>query len=124
MAQCDPTGTIIYLGKVEVQDPDTYFSIAHELRHIWQMRTDDDYYFADYKPVNLCSSIEQYNLQPTELDANAFSGLIVYEFFGLQPLFNKVPEIVKMRIFSEMEHLKNSDLMEQIHEILEDEEDD
>lgn len=37
MAQCDPEGDIIYLKKYNSPNPDQFFSIAHELRHIWQL---------------------------------------------------------------------------------------
>lgn len=81
MAQCNPNGLTIYLKKYEKPNPDQFFSIAHELRHIWQIKNDEQLYFSTYKPIDLCSSIEEYNLQIAELDANAFAGMIMMNFF-------------------------------------------
>jgi len=76
-----------------------FFSIAHELRHIWQIQNDEELYFSTYKPIDLFSSVEEYNLQIAELDANAFAGLIMIDFFHLKPLFEGVPDSV-MVLFS------------------------
>ena len=83
MAQCSPDGSTIYLKKYDKPNPDQLFSIAHELRHIWQMQNYEQLYFSAYKPINLCSSVEEYNLQIAELDANAFAGLTMIDFFIL-----------------------------------------
>ena len=106
MAQVNPDGSIIYLKKYDKPNPDQLFSIAHELRHIWQMQNDKKLYFSAYKPINLCVSVEEYNLQIAELDANAFAGLVMIEFFHLKPLFEGVPDSVKSKIFERMECLK------------------
>ena len=106
MAQVNPDGSIIYLKKYDKPNPDQLFSIAHELRHIWQMQNDKKLYFSAYKPINLCVSVEEYNLQIAELDANAFAGLVMIEFFHLKPLFEGVPDSVKSKIFERMEYLK------------------
>lgn len=34
IAQCSPNGSTIYLKKYEKPNPDQFFAIAHELRHI------------------------------------------------------------------------------------------
>lgn len=109
MAQCNPDGSIIYLKKYNKPNPDQLFSIAHELRHIWQMQNDEQQYFSAYKPIDLCSSVEEYNLQIAELDANAFAGLIMVDFFHLKPLFEGVPYSVKYKIFERMEYLKTTE---------------
>lgn len=106
MAQCSPDGSTIYVKKCSEPNPDQLFSIAHELRHIWQLQNDKELYFSTYKPIDLLSSIEEYNLQIAELDANAFAGLIMIVFFHLQPLFDGVPDSVKTKIFERMEYLK------------------
>lgn len=112
MAQCSPGGDIIYLKKYDKPNPDQLFAIAHELRHIWQLQNDKQFYFSAYKPINLCSSVEEYNLQIAEVDANAFGGLIMIAFFHLKPLFKDVPNTVKNSIFERMEFLKNTKLFE------------
>ena len=107
MAQCNPDGSVIYLKKYDKPNPDQLFSIAHELRHIWQLWNDKQLYFSTYKPVDLCNSVEEYNLQIAEIDANAFAGLIMINFFHLQPLFESMPGTVKAKIYERMERLTN-----------------
>lgn len=106
MAQVNPAGDTIYLKEFDKPNPDLLFAIAHELRHIWQIRNDKQLYFSAYKPVDLLSSVEEYNLQIAELDANAFAGLVMISFFHLTPLFDGVPESVKDKIYERMEYLK------------------
>lgn len=108
MAQCDPDGYTVYLKKCDKQNPDQFFSIAHELRHIWQMQNNEQLYFSAYKPIDLCSSVEEYNSQIAEVDANAFAGIVMIEFFHLKPLFEDVPDSVKSKIFERMECLKTT----------------
>lgn len=43
LAQCeidvnDPDGCIIHLKKCDKPDPEQFFIIAHELRHVWQFQ--------------------------------------------------------------------------------------
>lgn len=106
MAQINVSGDTIYLKKYDKPNPDQFFSIAHELRHIWQIQNDEELYFSTYKPIDSLSSIEEYNLQIAELDANAFAGLVMIDFFHLKPLFEGVPDSVKAKIFERMEYLK------------------
>lgn len=106
MAQVNPSGDTIYLKKYDKPNPDQFFSIAHELRHIWQIRNDKKLYFSTYKPIDLCASVEEYNLQIAELDANAFAGLVMMDFFHLKPLFEGISDFVKAKIFERMEYLK------------------
>lgn len=102
LAQCEPTANIIYLTKVNKPNPDYVFSIAHELRHIYQYQTDEEFYLSGYKPSNKCSSVEEYNLQIAEVDANAFAAIIMTDFFSLKPqwhgLSNKVIDTIEKRI--------------------------
>ena len=105
LAACSPDGLTIHLKEYNKPNPDQLFAIAHELRHIWQIQTDEKLYFADYKPSNLTASVEEYNLQFAEIDANAFAGLIMVDAFGLSPLFNGVSDIVKSKISERMSEL-------------------
>ena len=59
LAQCEPETNTIYLNKVDKLNPDYVFSIAHELRHIYQYQTDEEFYLSGYKPSNKCSSVEE-----------------------------------------------------------------
>lgn len=106
LAQCSSDGSTIYLKKYDKPNPDQFFSIAHELRHIWQIQNDEQLYFSTYKPIDLCTSVEEYNLQIAELDANAFAGLVMMDFFNLKPQFLGLSDSVKAKIFERMEYLK------------------
>lgn len=108
MAQCSHSGGIIFLKKYDRPNPDQLFSIAHELRHIWQLQNDEQLYFSGYKPIDLMESAEQYNLQLAELDANAFAGLVMIDFFHIKPLFDGVPDAVKSKIYDRMKEIRNS----------------
>ena len=86
MAMCSSDGLTIYLRQSDKLTPDLFFATAHELRHIWQIRTDYEFYLEDYKASDSLS-IEEYNLQISEIDANAFAGIVLTDFFKLQPLY-------------------------------------
>ena len=102
LAQCEPETNTIYLNKTDKLNPDYVFSIAHELRHIYQYQTDEKFYLSKYKPSNKCSSVEEYNLQIAEVDANAFAAIVITDFFSLKPqwdgLSNKVIVAIEERI--------------------------
>lgn len=104
-AQCKSDGSTIYIKKIDKPNPDYLFSIAHELRHIYQIKTDYDWFLSDYKSIDLCASTEEYNLQFAEIDANAFAGLVMINFFHLQPLFEGLSDVVKAKIFERMKLL-------------------
>lgn len=84
----------IYIKKIS-HDPDTYFSIAHELRHAWQM--ENGWSFTNYKTSGQLS-VEEYNSQPVEIDAHAFSVVILTDLFGLEPQFYDFPMELKAKI--------------------------
>lgn len=102
LAQCEPTANIIYLTKIDKPNPDYVFSIAHELRHIYQYQTDEEFYLLGYKPSNKCSSVEEYNLQIAEVDANAFASIVMTDFFSIKPqwygLSDRVIDTIENRI--------------------------
>ena len=102
LAQCEPTENVIYLNKVDKPNPDYVFSIAHELRHIYQYQTDEKFYLSGYKPSNKCSSVEEYNLQIAEVDANAFASIVMTDFFSIKPqwygLSDRVIDTIENRI--------------------------
>lgn len=91
MAYCD--GKTIFIKPSDKPNPDQLFAIAHELRHLWQMQEDEDYYFHNYKSVNETDN-ETYNLQIAEVDANAFASVIMIDWFGLQPLYHGMSDKV------------------------------
>lgn len=97
LAQIDSNGDVIYI-KPNVSSLNQFYAIAHELRHAWQINVDKDFYFVDYKTVDKCNSIEEYNLQPAEIDANAFVVIALSDYFGVKPLFNSFSDKVKLQI--------------------------
>ena len=50
-----------------------------------------------YKPVNLCGSVEQYNLQIAEVDANAFAGLAMETFQKVHLIQTNSRKMTKIR---------------------------
>lgn len=93
MAMCSSDGLTIYLRQSDKLTPDLFFAIAHEMRHIWQIRTNYDFFLKDYKTSDKLP-IEEYNLQIAELDANAFAGIVLTDFFKLQPLYEGMSKAV------------------------------
>lgn len=102
LAQINISNNTIYMKKIDKPNPDQFFAIAHELRHMWQAQNNKELYFSSYKTSNLCHSIEEYNLQLAEIDANAFAGVIMTEFFRLKPTFDNLSESVKDKIYERM----------------------
>jgi hypothetical protein len=102
IAQYEVTGDTIHLNKAYTDTGDFYFALAHELRHAWQFKKHKEVYFKNYRSNTVKLSIEAYNLQPAEIDANAFATIIVADYFGLKPLYNglsqKVKDAIKRRV--------------------------
>lgn len=94
MAQCEPINSVIYLNKLDKPNPDYLFAIAHELRHIFQYHDDEQFYLSNYKTSDNCSSVEEYNLQIAEVDANAFASIVMVEYFRMQPQWNGLSDKV------------------------------
>lgn len=105
LAQCSPDGSTIFLKEYKNPNPDQLFAIAHELRHIWQMQNDEEM-LKDYKPIELCNSLNGYNFQLAELDANAFGSLIMEKFFALKPQFYGLSKEVKNEIIKRKKKIK------------------
>ena len=102
MAQCELTSNTIYLNKIDKPNPDYLFAIAHELRHIFQYQDDEQFYLSNYKTSDNCHSVEEYNLQIAEVDANAFASIVMVEYFHMKPqwkgLYDKVINAINSRI--------------------------
>lgn len=100
IAQVARSGEDIYLKKLEGQDErDVLFATAHEMRHIWQIQKHEEEFFKNYKPLNLCSDIDEYNIQDAELDANAYATAVMLVFFKGKPLFNSLNKTAKDEIY-------------------------
>lgn len=80
----------------DIDERDIFFAVAHEMRHLWQFEKRREM-FETYQS-NKVLSIREYNLQPAELDANAFGFLIMRSWFGLEPLFNGLEDGTKQKI--------------------------
>lgn len=75
--------SILYLRtKYEYGDVDMAFAIAHELRHKYQIDT-HVFDFDNYKTSDKLS-IREYNLQSEEVDANAYTYIVLLDFFKLK----------------------------------------
>lgn len=106
MAQVDSSGNTIYLKKYDKLNPDQLFSIAHELRHIWQIENYHDLFFFNYQTVDMIDT-EEYNLQPAEVDANAFASIIMVDFFHLQPQYHGLSDSVVSSIKKRIDDIIN-----------------
>ena len=90
--------------KKEYQDKrDLYFAIAHELRHKYQI-VRKIYDFNNYK-LSDNIDLKTYNLQPQEIDANAYAALIMMSTFGVKPLLNGLDKDVKEKINKRIDEL-------------------
>ena len=93
LAQCNSAGTTIFIRCFKTFSPDCAFAIAHELRHIWQIRTDYEWFLSDYQTADKIDT-ETYNNQFAEIDANAFAAIIMANFFSLTPQWNGLSDNV------------------------------
>lgn len=74
------------------------FALAHEFRHIWQYKEDEDKYIKNQKSKMDLGS-KAYNLQIAEVDANAFAHLIMTNWLGVKPTFENLDDEVKEAIY-------------------------
>lgn len=91
---------------------DAYFSICHELRHVYQIKYNYQI-FEKYVEKDTDISTESYNLQEAEIDANAFGSLYMQANFGVKPLFlgysNKVKEEIDKQIENIISEIDSSE---------------
>lgn len=92
IAQCHSSGNVIHIKKVDVPNADILFAIAHELRHIYQIRNDYEFFLADYK-TRSDVDLETYNNQIAEIDANAFATIVMVDLFHLNPQFTGLSSV-------------------------------
>lgn len=93
LAAMDVRDNVLYLGKCS--DPrDMFYAISHELRHRWQYL----HHWSISSHIGSTElSVEEYNLQPEEIDAHAFA-VVVMRSLGCEPLLNGLPADVKSMI--------------------------
>ena len=93
LAAMDVRNNVMYLGKTS-DSRDMFYAIAHELRHRWQyLQHWDIASHADSSEL----SIDDYNLQPEEIDAHTFA-VVVMRSLGCEPLLNGLSDDVKAKI--------------------------
>lgn len=68
--------------RVSNEPLDMFYVIAHELRHLYQMMYERDKFFLNYSFEDM-HSMNKYNMQPEEIDANAFSCALCELFFNV-----------------------------------------
>ena len=97
LAQCEPDENVIYITPFLKATPDIIFAIAHELRHMWQIQYHPNEYMINHKTVDTID-FEQFNLQPAEIDANAFAYIVMMDFFKMRPSFDNLSQNVINKI--------------------------
>lgn len=83
--------------------PELFFALAHELRHAYQIANGES--LEEYRTSDRIS-VEQYNLQPLEVDANAFGALVMAEYFGIVPQFQNMSNTVRKAINNRVKQLQ------------------
>lgn len=86
---------------------DLFFAISHELRHKYQI-DHDIYSFENYKTVGQLNNLD-YNLQPQEIDANAYAYLIMISTMGVEPKFNGLNSVVVSKIKLRAKEIANEE---------------
>lgn len=107
LAYLNSAGTVLYIRKELEQSNicDFAFSIAHELRHKWQLENNESLYFDEYKPASMLPDLEAYNLQLAEIDANAFACIMLFDTFGKMPTFPSLTDRVRHAINMRIDYL-------------------
>ena len=95
LGRANEDGTEIEIKRsIALDELQLAFVLSHELRHIWQSRTNYDYWFAGY----LVSENKDFHI--AEIDANAFAYLYMMHYYNLQPSFpNDIITRIEKRAF-------------------------
>lgn len=85
-AELDMTSEYIpYEDKIVLREvlgsTESYFTIAHELRHKWQFEKEYEIYFEEYKEIENING-KEYREQKAEIDADAFGMVMLIKYFG------------------------------------------
>lgn len=83
--------------------PELFFALVHELRHAYQIANSES--LEEYRTSDRFSA-DRYNLQPLEVDANAFGALVMADYFGIVPQFQNMPDAVRKAINDRMKQLQ------------------
>lgn len=78
-----PTGILIRNDWNQIDMVDTYITLAHEMRHVWQHWRFERAYFENYRILDENISLKSYCLQEPEVDANAYAYRVLLDIFGI-----------------------------------------
>lgn len=101
-----PEDKTLYI-KESASPLDQALTVAHELRHVWQERTGWTELLDHRSPVGIDAAT--YNMQPEEIDAHAFSAIVLVDAFGVKPLFNGLPPEVLGQIEDRIREIVGGD---------------
>lgn len=83
-------GSILFRDDMELSS-DVFLALSHELRHAWQIANGVD---LEAYQTSREMGLEAHNLQPLEMDANAFAIVAMSVFLGIAPQFQNLPKSV------------------------------
>lgn len=106
MGAMDLNTNTLYLRNEYKTKFDALFTIAHELRHVYQSRNIlwNDSLISRRK--NNETTTEFYNNQISELDANAFASYMMMDTFKIKPMFTGLDSLTKTKIFKRADEIK------------------
>ena len=82
-------GKYIAVKKTASADKRTvWLAISHEMRHAWQIKN-TGWINKSYKQSGSADSIDAYNNQLAEIDAHAWSFMVMATLFGIRPMFER-----------------------------------
>lgn len=90
----DPKKCYDNKGRIKIE---FFIAVSHELRHAYQYKNNLSC-IAEYKERKYFDNTESYNLQPAEIDANAFAEIVIVDYFGLQVLWQNYSQKVRNEI--------------------------
>lgn len=107
-ARLSQDGKQLYLRKLKTASLDQLFAASCELRREWQRRTDRERYCGSHKPADRLS-VRDFSMQPAEVDANAFGAVVCLAFFGVEPVFDELPGVVRSSIESRIDEIRRDE---------------
>lgn len=85
---------------------DAYFVVLHELRHKCQV-DNGLFNFDTYKLRHQAKSLKEYNMQPEEIDANAYANYVMIMAFNRQATFKGLDDDIVAMIEKRMIEIDN-----------------
>lgn len=100
LAAADPEKWCVYIRAGIKDERDIAFALAHEARHLWQAKNG-----VVFDGGRKQSDLDEYNLLPEELDANAFAAAYMLVEYSVRPLFEGLSEEVRALIYERAEDM-------------------